>query len=1015
MPIPDCWDFNYAAKVISHIDGVLSYDTGAGAQADVGDYVYGATSGAVGKVLSRTGDTTSGTLSLTNVVGQFEDTELLEVLSELPFDAVTNGGFKVSDTIVDQTAGSIDVKAIEYNIDGTAGHGTMYGTNFTAFVNNEQLDISGGQTDVADADTTGTDNDTKLTTTLVNGTLAVPGTANTNNSVIVHYDAGTIAIPDDAHISDASTGAEGYAQKVVGSTVTGSVRVVDSDTTGGAWTDNNALRIEDVEYYDTLVAGKVFSAGDVLKGASSGYEARVLAVIDDGDDSGKLILGGNTGTPWTDGEAIQVRQPDDSYVTYANVETGQDSYLDPAIINIPDGVRSVQRADQGGIFPTGSLNIVRSANAFYTYAQELFVQLGQLDDDPALEGNVRDQLYTILNQYVIPDLSFRFLEKGAFQDSAKNNIFTNYQSDGVVADIGDHGYFYSSSKPTPQPDIYLEQDGERKSSSWLEGHVDVLVKVKTSTDPKYINPSVEALGQLIDGAKATWHLRPYLRTYDTAEVTKLGGQAPVFLSNANDLNNNNAQYQAAFTGGSGQLLVGEEITTSDGKRGVIVTADAPAAGNITYVLKSDTNLADSDGITGVVSGATATISGAPTNLVAGYGTDIRQMSVMLKAVSTPAAGITGTFVLGELCTQDSTGATGYFMEADSNELYLEKANAIAFSGDNNIVGGVSGATWNPGVTTQTYDAQALVPKDIGGGVGDKNYKGVVSANITDGSPQTVLKIYEWWKFLTRRESTYQVKQPGQTAPSVYWEGRLYRRLDASYAEVRGASPFGVKAGSLVIGAQGNFIEKSTLDSGDIRNIQLIDNLGDTYDPPNLQSLVVGNLFNGVAVAVYRSTGAGSEVILRTEFKVGTLDPNNRAGDNTILVAAQGRGVSPLPQDVPETGVLRVLDPNDTGNYLSFPYSAVDRTTNIFTLASGTIGDVTGAQDLVLDDNAHVVPIEKQASGTSVNNTLQYVADINLYAVARVKGKQPFKAAAVFGSAGLTIGAVLNPDNVVNLP
>ena len=75
---------------------------------------------------------------------------------------------------------------------------------------------------------TGTDNDTKLGTTQVAGTLAVPGAANTNNCAIVHYDGGTIAIPEDAHIESATSGAEGYAQRVFGSTTIGSVRVIDS-------------------------------------------------------------------------------------------------------------------------------------------------------------------------------------------------------------------------------------------------------------------------------------------------------------------------------------------------------------------------------------------------------------------------------------------------------------------------------------------------------------------------------------------------------------------------------------------------------------------------------------------------------------------------------------------------------------------------------------------------------------------------------------------------------------------
>lgn len=259
MPIADDWDFNYGAKVLSHVDGVLSYDTGGGRQAAVGEYVRGSTSGAIGKVLAVTGNTTSGTLTLTNVEGQFEDNELIEVMSEVGFDAVTpgNGGFAVGDTIVDQVTGSVVVRAIEYNADGLGG-GIIYGDSFVAFTDNSQLDISGGQADVADADTVtaNTDNDTALTTTQTAGTLAVPGTAQTNDSVILHYDAGTVAVPEQAIVEDAVTGANALVEQVYGTTTVGSLRLVDYDSTGGVFTDDNVLRVDQVIAYQNQVAGQ---------------------------------------------------------------------------------------------------------------------------------------------------------------------------------------------------------------------------------------------------------------------------------------------------------------------------------------------------------------------------------------------------------------------------------------------------------------------------------------------------------------------------------------------------------------------------------------------------------------------------------------------------------------------------------------------------------------------------------------------------------------------------------------
>lgn len=1006
MPISDDWDFNYSAKVISHIDGVLSYGTGTGTQPAVGEYIID-DEGNVGKILARTGTVTTGTFTLTNVIGYIKSGAVLDHLSSLDFDSVSNGGFKVGDTIVDQVTGTMDVKFIEYNIGGTAGQGTAYGTNFTAFTNASQIDISGGTADVAAAVGTGTDNDVAFDATTT-AAIAVPGTTNTNNSVIVHYDAGTIAIPEDAHIADTTglTGAEGYAQRVYGSTTIGSIRVVDSDTTGAGWVDNNSLYIHDVEYYDTLVAGKVFSEGDVIKGATSGYEARIIAVIEDTGTTGKIILAGNTGTPWTDTEAIQVRQPDDTYDTYANVASGQNSYLDAADVNIPNGVRAIQREDQGGIYGA-SLNVVRSSNALYSYAQDLFDELAQLDDDPAFEGNVRDQLYTILNSYVIPDLSFRFLEKGSFRDSGNNNVFTNIQTTGAIADIGDHGFFYDTSNPTPQPDMYIEQDGVVNRQDWLEGNLDVLLKVKTSTDPAYINPTVESLGQLINGGAFTVHLRPYRRTFDSNEVTQQGGIAVVALGNANDLNNTTAQYSATQTGGTGTFTLGEEATTTGGKRVVIMNAATGGSGAITWANKGATNLVATDAITGSVSGATSTI-GVVTDVVAGYDTDIRVMTVQRRFTG---GTTTGTFVLGELITQTG-GGTGYFMEDDGGTIYIEEQDdTTPFTATGLLTGGNSGATNTPTGTA----AFSTVPKDIGGGIGDKNYTAVVSADITRTvdltpvNPQGVAEVYEWWKFVTSRESSYQVNQPGLTADD-YWLGKVYRRLDGTFAEVRGASPFGTKAGALVIGAQGVYIERLYLDSADIRNIQLIDNLGDTYDPPNVQTLTVSNVFSGVNVAVYRSTGTGNADILRTEFQVGVVGgTDNGTGDSDVLVQAGTRSVSPLPSDVPDTGVLRILDPADTGNYLRYPYTSVDRANNRFNL-QGTL-----SSDLVQGDNVHVVFIEQTAGGTSVSNNIQYIGDIPLFARARIKGKQPFETTTDFGSGGANIGAVLNPDNVVNLP
>lgn len=165
----------------------------------------------------------------------------------------------------------------------------------------------------------------------------------------------------------------GLAQRVSGVTGTGSIVVINSDITGGVWTDNNTLNINDVVFFDNQVAGKVFAVGNVVVGSVSGASGRVLSIIDDGDSTGKLVLANRSGGAFNDAapDLLQVKS-----VTIAEVENTT-AILAASVINIPNGVRTEQRIAQGGIYAsTESLNIVRSSNALYTFLQDTFDELG---------------------------------------------------------------------------------------------------------------------------------------------------------------------------------------------------------------------------------------------------------------------------------------------------------------------------------------------------------------------------------------------------------------------------------------------------------------------------------------------------------------------------------------------------------------------------------------------------------------------------------------------------------------
>ena len=1021
MAIADCWDFNYGAKVLSHVDGVLSYDTGTGRAPVVGEYVYGATSGAIGKVLATTGNTTSGTLTLTNVKGLFETNELLEVASEQPFDGIIDKasnlqGIRVGDTVVDQVTGTIDVLAIEYNdSEQTGGQGggggTMYGNNFTAFTNDSQLDISGGETNVGLADTTGTDNDTALGTTLTNGTLAVPGTA--NKAVVLNYDGGTVDIPEQAIIQDATTNAQGLVERAFDSNITaeGSLLIVDYDD-ANAWGDGNTLRLDQVIGYTNQVAGQVFSVGNVVVGATSGATGRVLA-----DTGTQLILADESGT-WTTTEdlnvgGVKIAEANGTNTTI-NVALVNGAVLDEQLSDAVGG-----NAAQGGIYAAGDgLNVVRKANSLYTLSQDTFDELLQMDDDEALDATVKDGAYQIVFDWLIPPASFRFLRSGGFTMNGGQDVWANPQTVGAQNKITSSGFAYTSSQPYKQPQLYIEQNQEKVPTWWLEGIIDVLVQVRSSMDTRFIDPATPGLGQLlpggdpaVDGAYAVFNREYHVSTYDATQFNAAsGGVNTVALGTSDEtVNNPNGTHTMNYTGGSAAaLVVGETFTAGAGnakKVGLVVsdTGGVAATGTLEYVLKSGTNFVNTDSCTGEVSGKTFTAP-TPTNVVAGYGDDIAWVVVDREHTG---GTISGTFIPGENLS-DVGGWTGRFVAAVGNTIYTEDTTGTP--NNTQITGASSTATVTPTGNTTISSFNA----DLNNGEGAQPYAGAASGDRQGLGADTIQNVFQYGKYLSRaEEASYTFNGPGTADAGTV--GRFFRKLKDAYGEVKPGAPIGTYTGSLAF-AQGWFLDTGYIAAADIRSFSVIDDNGVTRNPPNLQALTITNVATGWRVAAYRSATGGSTVIQRTEFQVGTVGGgNNQSADSTILLAAQDRTVSPTPADVPDSGVLRILDPNDTGNYLRFPYSSVNRTTNVYTLASGTIGAVTGSVDLTANDNAHVVLIEEEATGTSVSNTIQYVADINIVYKARIKGFKPFRSTGTFGNAGASLGVVQTPDAIVDLP
>ncbi len=996
MAIESDWDIDFTNKLISHIDGDLTHGAGTGTPPAAGDVIRGATSGAIGKILSTTG--TAATL--TDVIGKFDDLEGLVFCDAIEFDNIVDGGFKVGDTITGDTSGNSGVvRKIDYTgstsstSPGTGG--TAYSEDFGAGAWTTNEDISVGGVVKAFADGTGEDNDTGWTGTHNTSTFVIPPTT----SILVNYDGGTKSFTRFGAV-DNSGGSTGKVQTVYGTTSTGTLRLVD---VSGTWADDEVIRATDVLNYDTQVGGQSFKLNDTITGSNSSATAKVIAIeVVVAGVSGILTLLNIDGGPFQDPDNLSV-----GGVTVASVNTTVFTES-RAIVN---GAQiTSQLGEQGGIYDA-SLNAVRDANAFYTFLQDTFDELGAMDDDIPISAQVKLQQYTLINSWVIPDDSFRFLESGSIQDVGLDNIWTNFATLGSINGIGDLAFFAT----TPQPQIYIEQNGFVLDPWWLPGQIDVLAKVKSNTESNVD----DAAGVEINSGEVTVFVRRFGDTYDNFTTATIAGVAPIPLATANDLDNTSGTHIFTFDAGttSEPMTVGEEFVATAGvadatKRGVVVayTSGDDLTGTIEYILTGETQFLNNDVITGEKTGFAKTIDGTPgfdrgaSLTVAGLGTDIVVSTVQLRFNYN--TGDANTFIDGEGLS--IAGATGAILMSDDNDAgatgvcYIGNissnfSGATGIQNSDLIIGLTSGRT----VTINGGPTGAVtLPKDIGDDSSEQPYNAVIYMNRTGADKQALTDMYEWIKYNTRRQELagelfYDLLggTDYSTNPGVI--GRIYITLDSTYPLVK-VSPFGSFAGGTFFGAQGVFIQD--MQDADIRNFQLIDANGSVRTPPNLQTLTVAGLVTGDRVAVFRQASPGAGI----ETNEYSIDGAQTSGSPTVTVEGS------ISNDSPASGTLRIHD-DATGLFDSLAYNSFSG--SVFTMAS-VLGKTYNDGASPIGD-VYVPFIQEQATGSTVSVNLIHSVDITLLGRVRKKGILPFEVEGTFIATGATLTAIRTTDTIVD--
>lgn len=1000
MTIAAEWNIDFTNLIISHVDGNLPFDTNSGTEPLVGDYIKGGTSGAVGKVLSRDIGA-SGNIELTRVTGVWAENETIEVLDSLPFDTVLADGFVVGDTIEDTAVGDseITVDAVEY----TGLTGTIYGTHTGPSFGAETLQVTTA-TGTTVASATGAETaGGSFTGALVNSGDANIGIVPVSITRIVNYDTGTLVIPRFATIADDTTGATGQVQNVIGVTATGSIRIVD--VTGGTFTDGNGLDLQDNIYYDGQAGGQKFRVGDTVLGAG-GATGKIIALDETvPGTSGDFTVLNLTSGPFVNNETISV-----GGVTIANVEAaaGDQAAFIKQVALINGTEFTGQLASQGGIYGTASLSLngVRDLNSLYTYLQDTFDELGALDDEVPMTAQVKLQQYTLINNWSLPDLSYRYLQSGSVQDSALANIWTNYNTIGSVAGIIDTGYLATA---VPIPQIYMEQNGSVIDTFWLSAHIDILVKVTSNSLPSLGNGDITD-GVSINGGTVTIFSRRYGDTYDHFETTTIAGVAPIPLATAADINNATGTHSFDTDSTTG-YAVGEEFVddTDPTKRGVVTALDTGPTG-LSYIFTGTTQFINTDVIVNQVSTSLATLSSTISSEVDGFGTQV----VVATVNGTQAySAVSSTLIEGELISQSSTGAQAIMMSDTGSAIILgnqdlDAAGAIIEFEATSVVTALT-STETITFSAGSHTSVATIDRDIDDGGGVQPFNSVIYMNrdAIGGEGETLGNMYEWIKYRTRGltvgglgeqtgEPAYDLLgAPGVNESGV--QGRIYITLNTTYPLSK-ASPFGTFAGGTFFGATGVFIQD--MNSADIRNYQLIDNNGVLRSPPNLQTLTAAGLVTGDRVAVFRrpnaTAGSGIET---TEYTLDSAASTFNQTTSTLI-----RVQAAIATDTPAAGVVRAKI-TSTGLFNSYSYIS-------FTGQEFTLGATIGI-DLDSGEDSFVPLIEAEATGTTESVNLKYQADIPLLARVRKKGILPFEVEGTFGSAGATVTAIRTTDTIVD--
>lgn len=598
---------------------------------------------------------------------------------------------------------------------------------------------------------------------------------------------------------------------------------------------------------------------------------------------------------------------------------------------------------------------ISSTNALYSYLQDTFDELGQMDDQVPMSAQTPTE-YSLINEWFIDEVSIKYLNGGAIKTIGwlrNDDVQGGTDNNGIIQVEYDSGTPVTSDIGLP---VVLETDLDAGTCLFID----------TTRSKVWIRPDSTAQANSFDSTSG-YNIDFTGGTQNISLTTDAGISGENTWANMysiGTIESNTAIYviQDGAKISAWWPVDHIDILIRVREMGSTTGANSGDLGELMIGARQYGKLFDHFVSTGITGGRNP----VPLATSADLNNTTGQYTIALSPANITFADgdrfqVDGSDPLKEGTVTDFTGTP-----ATSIDYYLSGTDRTQFA-DTNVINkvGATGTTSTvngaPTNSVAGYSDITLafsdISRDLNNGNGSQPYD--VEIDLTD--TRTVAELYEWLKFVTMRgytNSPAQLKTGTGSTADTNIDGEQYIRLLSSFTPVK-ASPFGTFAGGKFFGAQGVWL--ANIPAADAQNFQLIDADGDTQIPPNTVGVTVSSVVANDVVGVFPLTAA-SGTVEKTTYTVTT----GALGGTTVLVSTA------INSRVPQTGVIRIVDDDDAAQAeTQYEYYSWD--TSTFSLNSSTdrgLGTLTatgGSSTTILIDSAATFQTWRLRAGDIITN------------------------------------------------